>query len=161
VKQSDLGEYEENEREKQKIQIYKIKHHLSLKPSHKDGKHQFPPQISKSRSIKEFGENISQLSLYVYVSYLNVSLLYIISQEVVSSLKVSHSLVEDWIFSYRDGTGVITRDGNALKAHSKVSHGVHNLKDLRAAATYSVSVVDWAIEDYFREDQQMREDPRK
>jgi hypothetical protein len=35
---SDLGEYEEDAREKQKIQIYKIKHQLSLKPSHKDGK---------------------------------------------------------------------------------------------------------------------------
>jgi hypothetical protein len=30
-----------------------------------------------------------------------------------------------------------------------------------ATATYSASVVDCAIEDYFREDQQMREDPRK
>jgi hypothetical protein len=29
------------------------------------------------------------------------------------------------------------------------------------AATYSASVVDCAIEDYFREDQQTREDPRK
>jgi hypothetical protein len=41
VKQNDLGEYEENIREKQKIQIYKLKHQLSLKPRHKDGKHQF------------------------------------------------------------------------------------------------------------------------
>jgi hypothetical protein len=42
VKQSDLGEYEENARENQKIQIYNIKHILPLKPSYKDGKHQFP-----------------------------------------------------------------------------------------------------------------------
>jgi hypothetical protein len=55
----------------------------------------FFPQISKSRSIKGFGENVSQLPLCVYVSHLNVSLLYMISQEVVSPLKVSHSLVED------------------------------------------------------------------
>jgi hypothetical protein len=50
VKQNDLGEYEENAREKQKIQIYKIKHQLSLKPSHTYGKHQFSPvnqQIEK------------------------------------------------------------------------------------------------------------------
>jgi hypothetical protein len=45
---SDLGEYEENAREKKNIQIYKIKHQLPLKRSHTDGKHQFPPQISKS-----------------------------------------------------------------------------------------------------------------
>jgi hypothetical protein len=46
----------------------------------------FPPQISKSRRIKGFGEDISQLSLGVYVSHLYISLLYMVSQEVVSSL---------------------------------------------------------------------------
>jgi hypothetical protein len=42
VKQCDLGEYEENAREKQNIQIYKIRCKLPLNPSHRDGKHQFP-----------------------------------------------------------------------------------------------------------------------
>jgi hypothetical protein len=79
VKQSDLGGYEENEREKQKIQIYKIKHQLPLKPSHKDGKDQFPLQISKARSIEGFGEDIGQLSLGIDVSHLNIYLLYMIS----------------------------------------------------------------------------------
>jgi hypothetical protein len=41
------------------------------------------------------------------------------------------------------------------------THGVHNPLDLGAAATYSASVVDWATEYCFREDQQTREDPRK
>jgi hypothetical protein len=43
VKQDDLGEYEENVREKQKIQMYKANYKLPLKPSHRDGKHQTPP----------------------------------------------------------------------------------------------------------------------
>jgi hypothetical protein len=86
----------------------------------------FPPQISKARSIEGFGEDIVQLSLDVYVSHLNIFFLNVISQEMVSSLKVSHSFVEDWIFCYRDGTGVIAHEENSLKAHSKVSHGVHN-----------------------------------
>jgi hypothetical protein len=73
------------------------------------------------RSIKGFGENISQLSLCVNVSHLDISLFHMISQEVVSHFKVFHSFVED---------------------HSKVSHGVHNPYDLGAAATYSASVVD-------------------
>jgi hypothetical protein len=60
-----------------------------------DGKHQFPPQISKLRRIKGFGENIGQLSLGVYISHLNVSLLYMVSQEVVSPLNMSHLFVED------------------------------------------------------------------
>jgi hypothetical protein len=95
VKQSDLGEYEENAREKQKIQIYKIKHKLHLKLSYRDGKHQSPSEISKTRSIEGFSEDIGQLSLGVYVSHLNISFLNVISQEVVSRLKVSHSFVED------------------------------------------------------------------
>jgi hypothetical protein len=86
----------------------------------------FPSQISKSRRIKMFGENVSQLPLFVYVSHLNVSLLYMISQEVVFSLKVSHSLLQHWILGYGDGIGVVAHEENSLKAHSKVSHDVHN-----------------------------------
>jgi hypothetical protein len=78
-----------------------------------------PPQISKSRRIKGFGENVGQLSLDVYVSHLNVSLLYMISQEVVSPLNMSHLFVEHWIFGYWDGTDVITHEGNSLKLTSK------------------------------------------
>jgi hypothetical protein len=69
--------------------------------------------------------------------------------------------VEDWVFGYRDGTGVVAHEGNSLENHSKVSHGVHNPYDLGAEATYSTSVVDWVTEDYFWEDQQTRDDPRK
>jgi hypothetical protein len=57
-----------------------------------------PPQISKSRRIKGVGKNVSQLSLDVYVSHLNVPLLYMISQEVMSPLNMSHLFMEDWIF---------------------------------------------------------------
>jgi hypothetical protein len=41
------------------IQIYKANHKLPLKPSHRDGRHQAPPQRSKMRRIEEFGENVS------------------------------------------------------------------------------------------------------
>jgi hypothetical protein len=72
----------------------------------------FPLHISKSRSIKGFGENISQLSLCINVSHLYVSLLNMVSQKVVSPLKVSHSFVKDWflatkmalVFSHMRGT---------------------------------------------------------
>jgi hypothetical protein len=57
-----------------------MKHKLPLKPSHKDGNtNSPPPQISKSRSIKGFDENISQLSLCINVSHLYVSLLNVVS----------------------------------------------------------------------------------
>jgi hypothetical protein len=54
VKQSDFGEYEENAREKQNIQVEKVKHQRPLKPSHMNGKHQFPPvsqQIEKNQGV--------------------------------------------------------------------------------------------------------------
>jgi hypothetical protein len=59
-----------------------------------------PPQSSKARRIKEFGEDIGQLSLCIIISHPNVSLLNVISQEVLSPLKVCHSFVEDWAFGY-------------------------------------------------------------
>jgi hypothetical protein len=80
---------------------------------------------------------------------------------VMSPLNMSHLFVKDWIFGYWDGTGVITHEGNSLKPHSKISHGVHYPKNLWAAATNSASVVDCATKDCFWEDQQTREDPRK
>jgi hypothetical protein len=85
-----------------------------------------PPQSSKVRSIKGFDENISQLSLCVNVSHLNISLFHMISQEVVSHFEVFYSFVKDWVFDCRDDTGVVAHEGNSLKNHSKVSHGVHN-----------------------------------
>jgi hypothetical protein len=54
VKQSDLGEYEENAKEKVKYTIYRIKHQHPLKPNHINGKHQFPPanqQIEKNQGV--------------------------------------------------------------------------------------------------------------
>jgi hypothetical protein len=59
-----------------------------------------PSQISKSKRIKGFGENVGQLSLGVYVSHLNIPFLYMISQKLVSPLNMSHLFVEDWIFGY-------------------------------------------------------------
>jgi hypothetical protein len=86
----------------------------------------FPLQSSKPKRVKGFGEDVSQLSLCINISDLSISLLNMISQEVVSSLKVSHSIVEDCFFGYRDGTGIIAHEGNSLKDHSKVTHGVYN-----------------------------------
>jgi hypothetical protein len=86
--------------EKGKIYNIHVKAPTPLKPSHMDGKHQFPPQINKSRRLKWFSEDVGQLSLGVYVSHLNVPLLYMISQKVVSPLNMPHLFLEDWIFGY-------------------------------------------------------------
>jgi hypothetical protein len=95
VKQSDLGEYEENVREKQNIQYTCQSTNSPSNQAIWMANTNFPPQISKSRIIKGFGENVGQLSLGVYISHLNVRLLYMISQKVVSPLNMSHLFLED------------------------------------------------------------------
>jgi hypothetical protein len=100
MKKGDLGEYEENTREKQNIQYTRQNTNSPSNQAIWMANTNFPPQISKSRRIKVFGENIGQLSLGVYISHLNVPLLYMISQKVVSPLNMSHLFVEDCIFDY-------------------------------------------------------------
>jgi hypothetical protein len=100
VKQGDLGEYEENVRESTIYNIQGKNINSLTNQAIWMANTNFPQQISKSRRIKGFGENVDQLSLDVYVSYLNVPLLYMISQKVMSPLNMSHLFVEDWIFGY-------------------------------------------------------------
>jgi hypothetical protein len=78
-----------------RIQIYKIKHKLPSNQAISMANTNFPPQSSKVRSIKGFGENISQLSLCINVSHLNISRFNMVSLEMVSPFKVSHYFVED------------------------------------------------------------------
>jgi hypothetical protein len=56
----------------------------------------FPMQSSKARNINGFGENISQLSLYVNGFYHHVPILNMVSQEVVSHFDVFRSPMENW-----------------------------------------------------------------
>jgi hypothetical protein len=153
--------WRKNAREKQNIQDKAPTPH---KPSHKNGKYQSPPQISKVRRIKGFGEDIDQLSLSVYESHLNDFLLYVISQEVVSPLKVPHSFVEDWVLTTEMVLVLshIRETLSNLTPRSLMVCTIHEIWEQQlAAVTYSASVVDWETEDCFWEDQQMREDPRK
>jgi hypothetical protein len=81
----------------EKSKIYNIQEKSTNSPSNQAirmANTNFPLQISKARGIEGFAEDINQLSLGVYVSHLNVSLLYMISQEVVSSLNMSHLFVK-------------------------------------------------------------------
>jgi hypothetical protein len=82
----------------EKNKVYNIQGKSTNSPSNQAicmAKTNFAPQISKSRRIKGFGEDVGQLSLGIYVSHLNVPLLYMISQKVVSSLNMSHLFVQD------------------------------------------------------------------
>jgi hypothetical protein len=100
VKQSDLGEYEENAREKQNIQYTRQSTNFLSNQIIWMENTNFPLQISKSRRINGFRENVGQLPLGVYIPHLNVSHLYMISQKAVSPLNMSHLFVKDWIFGY-------------------------------------------------------------
>jgi hypothetical protein len=143
VKQSDLGEYEEKMQEKRKI--YKIKHQLPHKPSHNDGKHQSPPVDQQNEKNQGVWWRYGQLSLNVYVSHLNDSLLYMISQEVVSPLKVSHSFVEDWVLTIEMAL-VLSQIRETLSNLTPKSLMVCTIYEIweqqLAAVTYSASVMD-------------------
>jgi hypothetical protein len=81
----------------EKNKIYNIQEKAPTPPQTKPygWKTSTPPrQISKLRRIKGFGENVSQLPLCVYISHLNISFLNVISQEVVSSLNMSHLFMQ-------------------------------------------------------------------
>jgi hypothetical protein len=54
VKQGDLGNYEENAREKHNIQHTRQKHQLSHKPSHMSGKHQVPNSRGSNQTMRFF-----------------------------------------------------------------------------------------------------------
>jgi hypothetical protein len=75
VKQSDLGEYEENAREKQNIQYRRQNTNSPSNQAIWMANTNFPLQISKLRRIRGFDENVGQLSLDVYIPHLNVPLL--------------------------------------------------------------------------------------
>jgi hypothetical protein len=73
VKQNDLGEYEENAREKQKIQVYKENHRLPLKPSHRDDKHQAPPYKEAKREESRGLVKMSASCLSVLINFICIS----------------------------------------------------------------------------------------
>jgi hypothetical protein len=56
-----------------------------------------PPQRSKARRIEGFGKNVGQLSLCVNKLHLYLSLLIMISQNVVSQFDVFGSPIENWV----------------------------------------------------------------
>jgi hypothetical protein len=150
--------------DKRKIYNIQGKNINSLKPSHMDGKHQSPPQISKSRRIKRFGESVGQLSLGVYIPHVNVPLLYMISQKVVSPLSMSHLLWKTE-FLATEMALVLSHMRETLLNLATKSLMVCTIQRIceqqLAVAIYSTSVVNCAIKDCFWEDQQTREDPRK
>jgi hypothetical protein len=58
-----------------------------------------PPQRSKTRCIKGFGEDISQLPLCVNVFHLYISIFNMLYQEVVSHFYVFRSPMKNWVLS--------------------------------------------------------------
>jgi hypothetical protein len=87
-----------------------------------------------------------------------------ISQEVVLSLNMSHLFVKDWILATEMAL-VLSHMRGTLSNLTPKSLMVCTIQRIceqqLAAATDSASVVDCATADCFREDQQIREDPRK
>jgi hypothetical protein len=73
VKQDDLGGYEENAREKQKITVYKANHRHPLKPSHRVGKHLAPPCKEAKREESRGLVKMSANCLSVSINFISIS----------------------------------------------------------------------------------------
>jgi hypothetical protein len=94
----------------------------------------------------------------VYVSLLNI-----VSREVVPHFYVFGSGVKHGVFGITNGTRAITQERYMGTLLTKVTQRVCDPKQLWAflvAATYLASVVDWATLDCLREDQETSEDPK-
>jgi hypothetical protein len=91
---------------------------------------QVPPAKKQNESHQGFGENNSQLSLCLNVSHLYISLLYMLSQELVSRFYVFHSPMKNWVLGLAYGTRAIIHEGNTLIGQSIISHGMHYPKNL-------------------------------
>jgi hypothetical protein len=137
----------------EKSKIYNIQGKSTNSPSNKAiwmANTNFSPQISKSRRIKGFGEYVGQLSLGVYISHLNVPLLYMISQKVVSPPNMSHFL---WKMRHVERALVLLHMRGTLSNFTRKSLMVCTIQRIfeqqLVAATYSSSVVDCATEDCF------------
>jgi hypothetical protein len=136
-----LGEYEENATEKQKDTNIQDRTQAPLKPSHEDGKHQFPLQSSKARSIKRFGENISQLSLYISMYLISISPFLIWSLKKLCLIlwwKTGFLATElALVLSHMRGTL------SKFTPKSLMVYKIHRIWEQQlAATTYSASVVD-------------------
>jgi hypothetical protein len=97
VKQGDLGEYEENGREKQRDTNIQANHKLPSNQAIAMVNTKLLLQRSKIRRIKGFGENVGQLPLCVNKLHLYLSLLNMVSHKVVSHIDVFDSPVENWV----------------------------------------------------------------
>ena len=76
---------------------------------------QFSPQIGKTRRIKSFSENICDLLLGLYKVKHDITLLNIVSKEMISDVNVFSPRVLHWVFGYVNGRSVVTEKRNTTQ----------------------------------------------
>jgi hypothetical protein len=147
-----------------KIQIYKIEHKLSLKLSHKDDKHQSPHKAAKreaSRGLVKISANYRSVLMYLIsispFSTWSLKKWCFLLRYLILLWKTEFLAIEMALVLWH-----MRRTLSKITPKSLMVCTVYRIWEQQlAAATYSTSVVDWVTENYFREDQQTREDPRK
>jgi hypothetical protein len=159
VKQSDLGEYA---REKQNIQVYKVKHQLPLKPRQITSSPQTKPygwQTSIS-SRKSANREESRCLVKISANCLSVSL-YLISRSSFSTWSLRKWCLHSTCLTFLWKTEFLATEMALVLSHMRGTLSNLTPKSLMvciiqriceqqlAAATYSTLVVDCATEDYF------------
>ena len=89
-----------------------------------------PSQVGKGYLVKWFCENVSELVLGRNIGQIDLSFLYIVSQEVVSHFNVLGFCVEHWVFSNAYGTGAVTKQRQSGTLLTKVAQSVHDPEEL-------------------------------
>jgi hypothetical protein len=62
--------------------------------------------------------------------------LYVVSQKMISHFYVLGFRIKNWVLCYTYGTGAVTLKWNMGILLTKVTHGVCDLKELRATTSY-------------------------
>ena len=121
---------------------------------------QFPSQMNKSFLIKGFGQNVSKLSLGINVAQIDIAFFIMITKKVKANINVLGPRMQHMILGNTYGTRASAKQRHMMKIQVKIPKSRHHPKQLRAKATYSGSVVDWATLDCLCKDQETNKVPK-
>ena len=100
--------------------------------------------MCKSRLIKGFGENVSQLSMGINVAQIDVAFLRMVTKKVKANINMLGPRMQHRILVNSYGIRAITKQRHLMKIQAK-SHKVdiihNNCEQQLAAVTYSAYVV--------------------
>jgi hypothetical protein len=100
------------------------------------------------------------MSMGINVAQIGVAFLIMITKKVKANISVLELQMQHRVFGNTYGTHSIAKQRHMMKIQVKIPKSRHHPKQLRAKATYSGSVVDWATLDCLCKDQETNKVPK-